>query len=144
MSDTAYSSEHAKSLPEGGMGNARDFFQLLKPRVMSLVIFTALVGIAAAPGGIHPVIAFTALLCIAVGAGASGALNMWYDADIDARMARNVPVISRPDFGVGSLQAAFLGACWRTNEPKTAAGSSKGGGGPAGAGTHPARRVPSC
>ncbi len=109
MSDTAYSSEHAKSLPEGGMGNARDFFQLLKPRVMSLVIFTALVGIAAAPGGIHPVIAFTALLCIAVGAGASGALNMWYDADIDARMARtaNRPI---PAGRVTPSEAAGFGA----------------------------------
>lgn len=72
------------------MGTAADFFELLKPRVMSLVIFTALVGIVAAPGHLNPVIAFTALLCIAVGAGASGALNMWYDADIDAKMARTI------------------------------------------------------
>ena len=55
---------------------------------MSLVVFTALVGLMVAPGHIHPVIGFTALLCIAVGAGASGALNMWYDADIDAVMTR--------------------------------------------------------
>jgi len=61
---------------------------LMKPRVMSLVVFTALTGLAIAPGHIHPLIGFTALLCIAVGAGASGALNMWYDADIDARMVR--------------------------------------------------------
>jgi heme o synthase len=60
----------------------------MKPRVMSLVVFTALVGLAVAPGGIHPVTGFTALLCIAVGAGAAGALNMWYDADIDAVMMR--------------------------------------------------------
>ena len=65
-----------------------DYVALLKPRVMSLVVFTALVGLVAAPGAIHPVLAFTALLCIAVGAGASGALNMWYDADIDALMTR--------------------------------------------------------
>src|SRR5262244_1021285 len=65
-----------------------DYVALMKPRVMSLVVFTALVGIMIAPGHIHPVIGFTALLCIAVGAGAAGALNMWYDADIDARMAR--------------------------------------------------------
>lgn len=64
-----------------------DYFQLLKPRVMSLVIFTAFAGIVAS-GGAHPVIALAALLCIAVGAGASGALNMWYDADIDALMSR--------------------------------------------------------
>jgi protoheme IX farnesyltransferase len=65
-----------------------DFFALMKPRVMSLVVFTALVGLLLAPGHVHPVIAFAALLCIAVGAGAAGALNMWYDADIDAVMAR--------------------------------------------------------
>jgi protoheme IX farnesyltransferase len=66
----------------------RDYFELLKPRVMSLVIFTAFAGMAMAPGHIHPVIGFIAVLCIAVGAGASGALNMWYDADIDAVMTR--------------------------------------------------------
>jgi protoheme IX farnesyltransferase len=65
-----------------------DYLALMKPRVMSLVVFTALVGLVVAPAHIHPVIGFTALLCIAVGAGAAGALNMWYDADIDAVMAR--------------------------------------------------------
>src|SRR5215475_7863431 len=65
-----------------------DFFALLKPRVMSLVVFTGLAGIVVAPGHVHPLVAFTALLCIAVGAGASGALNMAYDADIDALMTR--------------------------------------------------------
>jgi protoheme IX farnesyltransferase len=65
-----------------------DFFALLKPRVMSLVIFTGLAGIVVAPGHIHVLSAFTALLCIAVGAGASGALNMAYDSDIDGLMAR--------------------------------------------------------
>ena len=73
---------------EGGQGNVGDYFALLKPRVMSLVIFTAFVGLMAAPGSIHPWIGFVALLSIAVGAGASGALNMWYDADIDAVMKR--------------------------------------------------------
>jgi heme o synthase len=73
---------------EGGQGSAGDYFALLKPRVMSLVIFTALVGIVAAPGAIHPWIAAMALLAIAVGAGASGALNMWFDADVDALMKR--------------------------------------------------------
>ncbi|WP_377295891.1 heme o synthase [Rhizobium sp. SGZ-381] len=67
---------------------ARDFFELLKPRVMSLVVFTAFAGLLLAPGSINPVIGFIAILCIAVGAGASGALNMWYDADIDAVMTR--------------------------------------------------------
>ncbi|MCW5751660.1 MAG: heme o synthase [Alphaproteobacteria bacterium] len=65
-----------------------DYFALLKPRVMSLVVFTGLVGMVMAPGSMHPVLALTALLCIAIGAGASGAINMWYDADIDAEMAR--------------------------------------------------------
>jgi protoheme IX farnesyltransferase len=65
-----------------------DYIELMKPRVMSLVVFTALVGLVVAPVSMHPVLAFTALLCIAIGAGAAGALNMWYDADIDARMAR--------------------------------------------------------
>ena len=69
-------------------GDIGDYFQLLKPRVMSLVIFTALVGIVVAPGTIHPVVAAASLLAIAIGAGASGALNMWYDADIDAIMSR--------------------------------------------------------
>ena len=69
-------------------GNARDYIELLKPRVMSLVVFTGLVGLWLAPGTLHPVLALTAMLCIAAGAGASGAINMWYDADIDGRMAR--------------------------------------------------------
>lgn len=65
-----------------------DYFALLKPRVMSLVVFTGLTGMTLAPGSINPFIGFIALLCIAIGAGASGALNMWYDADIDAKMER--------------------------------------------------------
>ena len=70
------------------MAGVGDYLALMKPRVMSLVVFTALVGLVVAPGHLHPVLGFTALLCIAVGAGAAGALNMWYDADIDAVMAR--------------------------------------------------------
>ncbi len=66
----------------------RDFWALTKPRVMSLVVFTALCGLLAAPGEIHPVIGFTAILCLAMGAGACGALNQWYEADVDAKMAR--------------------------------------------------------
>jgi protoheme IX farnesyltransferase len=65
-----------------------DYVALLKPRVMSLVVFTALVGLLVAPVAVHPMIGFAAILFIAVGAGASGALNMWWDADIDARMRR--------------------------------------------------------
>ncbi|MFN3655716.1 MAG: heme o synthase [Pseudolabrys sp.] len=77
-----------ETLAEPSSATAGDYIALLKPRVMSLVVFTALTGLAVAPGAVHPVTAFTALLCIAVGAGASGALNMWYDADIDAVMTR--------------------------------------------------------
>ena len=95
----------------------RDFFALTKPRVMSLVIFTGLCGLLAAPGAIHPVIGFTAILCIAMGAGGAGALNMWLEADIDAMMKRTA---ARPipagrmrredarDFGV-VLGAASVG-----------------------------------
>jgi protoheme IX farnesyltransferase len=71
-----------------GFAGVEDYWALLKPRVMSLVVFTALVGIVRAPGEIHPVLGFVALFCIAIGAGAAGALNMWWDADIDARMER--------------------------------------------------------
>jgi protoheme IX farnesyltransferase len=73
---------------EPSIAGVGDYIELMKPRVMSLVVFTALVGLLIAPGHVHPVIAFAALLCITVGAGAAGALNMWYDADIDARMGR--------------------------------------------------------
>lgn len=66
----------------------QDFLQLMKPRVMSLVVFTALTGMVCAPAHINPVLGAVAILCVAVGAGASGALNMWYDADIDAKMRR--------------------------------------------------------
>src|ERR1700694_2676495 len=65
-----------------------DYVALMKPRVMSLVVFTALGGLMVAPGHLHPVLGFAALLCIAIGAGAAGALNMWFDADIDAVMSR--------------------------------------------------------
>jgi protoheme IX farnesyltransferase len=86
MSDTH--ADIASPVAQGGQGTAGDYFMLLKPRVMSLVIFTALAGMVAAPGAIHPWMGFVALLAIAIGAGASGALNMWYDADIDALMRR--------------------------------------------------------
>lgn len=69
-------------------GSVGDYLALVKPRVMSLVVFTALTGMLLAPGDLHPALAVIALICIAVGAGASGALNMWYDADIDALMQR--------------------------------------------------------
>ncbi len=76
------------ALGRSDFDEVRDYVALLKPRVMSLVLFTAFVGLILAPGNSHPVLSAIGLLCIAVGAGASGAINMWYDADIDAKMAR--------------------------------------------------------
>jgi protoheme IX farnesyltransferase len=70
------------------LAGPREFFSLMKPRVMSLVVLTALAGMAIAPGHVHPLVGFASIVAIAVGAGASGALNMWWDADIDGRMAR--------------------------------------------------------
>src|ERR1043165_3259610 len=77
-------------LAQPSLAGVEDYVALLKPRGMSLVVFPALVGLLVAPGHLHPVVGFTALLCIAIGAGASGALNMWYDADIDAIMTRTL------------------------------------------------------
>ena len=78
-----------------------DYFELLKPRVMQLVVFTAIVGMLAAPVGVHPVIGVASILFVAIGAGASGALNMWWDADIDAVMRRTA---NRP-LPAGRVQA---------------------------------------
>jgi len=85
MADTTLTTDRGDTALGGSVG---DYVALMKPRVMSLVVFTALVGMVAAPGSVHPVLAVIGLLCIAIGAGASGALNMWYDADIDAVMTR--------------------------------------------------------
>ena len=82
MTDTSFYTARA------GEPELKDYFNLLKPRVMSLVVFTALVGLLVAPQGVHPMVGFTAILFIAIGAGASGALNMWWDADIDRVMRR--------------------------------------------------------
>jgi protoheme IX farnesyltransferase len=84
MSDASLNASQSQA-PEAGFG---DYFALLKPRVMTLVVFTALVGLLAAPVPVHPIVAFAAILFIAVGGGASGALNMWWDADIDVIMKR--------------------------------------------------------
>ncbi len=95
----------------------RDFLALTKPRVMSLVIFTGLCGLLAAPGHIDPVLGFTAILCIALGAGGSAALNMWWEADLDAKMkrtaARPIPAgrmdrTSARDFGAGLAAASVM------------------------------------
>ena len=83
MTDVSYTPQTHEAEP-----SLRDYYELLKPRVMQLVVFTAVVGLLAAPVGVHPVIGFASILFIAVGAGASGALNMWWDADIDQIMKR--------------------------------------------------------
>jgi len=93
MSLAIESETSAPRYAQPSMAGVGDYLALMKPRVMSLVVFTAFVGYAVAPVQVHPVLGFTALLCIAIGAGASGALNMWYDADIDACMQRTA---SRP------------------------------------------------
>ncbi|BBC72270.1 protoheme IX farnesyltransferase [Altererythrobacter sp. B11] len=110
---TSTIASQAQALP----ADWRDFFALTKPRVMSLVVFTGLCGLLAAPGHIHPVLGFTAVLCIAMGAGGAAALNQWWEADIDAGMKRTA---QRPlpqgrlrrtdarDFGV-ALAAASVG-----------------------------------
>jgi protoheme IX farnesyltransferase len=86
--DVAGTQPSSASLPAMSTGDIRDFVSLLKPRVMSLVVFTALVGLVVTPGHVNPVLGFVAILAIAIGAGASGCLNMWWDADIDALMTR--------------------------------------------------------
>lgn len=117
--------------PLAGLGPVaadwRDYWALLKPRVMSLVVFTGLCGLLAAPGSINPVLGFTAILCLAIGAGAAGALNQWYEADIDALMARTakrpIPAgrLSREEslsfavaLAVGSVLVMGLAVNWLT------------------------------
>lgn len=102
------------TLPRISEAGVRDYLALLKPRVMSLVVFTAMVGYFLAPGDHNAVLAFTSILCIAVGGGASGALNMWYEGDIDALMSRtaNRPIprgrITRPEALTFGLVLAFF------------------------------------
>jgi protoheme IX farnesyltransferase len=115
----------AIATPGVSQGDVSDYFALLKPRVMFLVVFTALVGMVVVHPDVHPVVAFASLLMIAVGGGASGCLNMWWDADIDARMTRTArrPIPAgriAPDealsFGltlsVGSVLVLGLAANW--------------------------------
>ena len=111
--------------PDGVLLNAagsdlRDYFELLKPRVMSLVVFSGLVGLVVAPGHIHPLLGFVTILCIAMSAGGCGAVNMWYDRDIDAVMTRTskrplpegrVDPETARDFG-GALILAAVAMMW--------------------------------
>ena len=114
MTDLSVPQDQSQS-PGGNAGayglsaSWRDYVELLKPRVMSLVIFTGLVGMAVAPGAVHPVLGAVALLAMAVGAGAAGCLNMWFDADIDAIMirTRKRPI---PRGSVAREDALFFGA----------------------------------
>lgn len=103
-------------------GSIKDYFMLMKPRVMSLVVFTAFSGMFLAPGQIHPLIAFVAILCITIGAGSAAAINMWYDRDIDAIMKRTKkrPVITgaiKADealaFGIitGTISIVLMATC---------------------------------
>ena len=111
MTDTSINSQTRDYQNEASFG---DYFALLKPRVMTLVVFTAFVGLLAAPNGVHPFIGFCAILFIAIGGGASGALNMWWDADIDAVMKRTqrrpIPagkVTGDEAFAIGIALSAF-------------------------------------
>ena len=87
MSEVQVSVASSSSTP-ATVASAGDYIALMKPTVMSLAVFTAAVGMAIAPVHLHPVLAITALILIAMGAGAAGSLNMWYDADIDGLMQR--------------------------------------------------------
>ena len=116
MTDVTSSVIDARITATGG--DVADYVALMKPRVMFLVVFTALVGLVAAPGTMHPVLVIAALICIAAGSGAAGALNMWYDADIDAKMARTaarpVPrgnVTPQEALTFGSVLGAFSVLC---------------------------------
>jgi protoheme IX farnesyltransferase len=106
MSDVSYRSDQTTLVAGGDLS---DYVALLKPRVMWLSVFTAGVGMFLAPGSVHPVLAVIAIICIAAGAGAAGALNMWYDADIDAQMQRTAarPI---PRGKVSAEEALVLGA----------------------------------
>ncbi|MDF2965172.1 MAG: protoheme farnesyltransferase [Rickettsiaceae bacterium] len=100
----------------------KDYITLLKPRVMSLVVFSGLAGLLVAPGNIHPFIGFIAVLCIAMASGAAGAINMWYDTDIDSVMERTknrptvtgkIPAESARDFGIvlGFVSIVIMAVC---------------------------------
>ena len=110
--------------PSIATSEVKDWFVLLKPRVVQLVVFTGLVGLLVAPGHLHPVLCAATILCIAAGAGASGAINMWYDRDIDAIMRRTakrpipagvIPAGSVLGFGIVLAVASVLVLYLATN-----------------------------
>src|ERR1043166_9379153 len=114
MTDMSAIDRRGEPAPAGSAAGAAGFLALMETRGLSLVVFTAFVGLLLAPGHLHPVLGFAALLCIAVGAGAAGALNMWYDADIDAVMTRTarrpIPagrVLPGEALGFGATLAVF-------------------------------------
>src|SRR5262249_62156901 len=100
------------SAASNAVGGVGDYFALLKPRVMSLVVFTGWAGLYLAPGHLHPVLAAVAVLCIAVAAGASGAINMWYERDLDALMERT----KNPPLPAGRVPPGGA-ACLRGHSP---------------------------
>ena len=113
---------HPLNYTSESVASSKDYFALMKPRVMSLVVFTAFTGMILAPGNIHPLIAFVAILCITIGAGSAAAINMWYDRDIDAIMKRTQkrPIITgavKPEealsFGIitGVLSIIMMALC---------------------------------
>ena len=118
MTATTYSGRAMTTAPATSLpSDWRDYFALTKPRVMSLVVFTGLCGLLAAPEAIHPVIGFTAVLCIALGAGGAGALNQWWEADLDAGMKRTarrplpagrLDKTSARDFGIALSVSSVL------------------------------------
>ena len=104
----------------------RDFLALTKPRVMTLVVFTGLCGMLAAPVAIHPVLGFTAILCIALGAGAAGALNQWYEADIDAHDEAHPATAAAGRADGAAVGAAFRGRARRLFGDPDGAGGRTG------------------
>ena len=120
MTDAPAAGSAGFAPPDVPVSRVGDYVALLKPRVMSLVVFTGLVGMLVAPGDVHPLLGAVAVCCIALGAGAAGAINMWYDRDIDAVMERTrgrpiprglVPADDALAFGIllASLSVAIMG-----------------------------------
>ena len=109
MSDTA---QTLRAFDEAAPTRVRDYVDLLKPRVMSLVVFTGLVGVMIAPGHLHPFTAALAVLAIALGSGAAGCINMWYERDLDALMsAHRQPAAAGRPRGAGRCAGRWACCC---------------------------------